>query len=355
MDNNKYFYKDKDLFGLDIGFSTVKLMQVKVDSKHRKLVGFGFNTFDSNAIKDGVVVECEPLAKSIYELITKNIVGEITTRRVAMSIPTSLTFTRTINLPVLEDDELEQAINLEAEQYIPMPLEDLYLDYSIINKSTESTEILAVAVSKKIADSYLDLANVLDLEPVIFDSSINAASRLFEQQESTKDIPAVLMDFGSVSADISIHDKTNIVSSTLPAGGDTFTNAIAKKLKVSDEEAHIIKTKYGLGKSKKQNLIISALQPELDKISKEVKRMIRYYEERSETKNKIGQIVSMGGGANMPGLSDYLTNLLRLPVRTYDPWQEINAGKLKAPLAGEKSLYVTAAGLSFINPKELFV
>lgn len=353
--SNKYFYKDKDIFGLDIGFKSVKAMQVKAEGKHRKLVGYGFNPFSNEVIKDSVIVDFETLAAAIKELFDKKIVGEITTRRVAMSIPTSSTYTRTFNLPALSDEEIEQAINLEAEQYIPLPRDDLYIDYDIISRTKENIEVSAVGVPKKVIDSYLELCYILDLEPVMFDSSINAASRLFEQQQATKDIPAVLMDFGSISADISIHDKTNVVSSTLPAGGDTFTEAIAGKLKVNHEEAHIIKTKYGLGKSKKQNQIIEALQPELDKIVREVKRMVRYYEDRSETKSKIGQVVSIGGGANMPGLSDYLTNMLRIPVRAYDPWQEIEADKRKAPSNNEKSLYVTAAGLAFINPKELFV
>lgn len=353
--SNKYFYKDKDLFGLDIGFKSVKAMQVRIEGRHRKLVGYGFNSFSDKVIKDSVIVDLETLAGAIFELFSRKVIGEITTRRVAISIPTSSTYTRTFNLPSLSDDEIEQAINLEAEQYIPLPRDDLYIDYDIISRTKDNIEVSAVGVPKKIIDSYLNLCNILDLEPIMFDSSINAGSRLFEQQQATKDIPAVLMDFGSVSADISIHDKTNVVSSTLPAGGDTFTEAIAAKLKVSHEEAHIIKTKYGLGKSKKQNQIIEALQPELDKIVREVKRMVRYYEDRSETKSKIGQVVSMGGGANMPGLSDYLTNMLRIPVRAYDPWQEIESGKHKSPSNNEKSLYVTAAGLAFINPKGLFV
>lgn len=353
--NNKYFYKDKDIFGLDIGFKSVKVMQIKFEGKHRKLVGYGFNPFSDKVIRDSVIVDFETLAKAIRELFSKKIVGEITTRRVAMSIPTSSTYTRTFNLPNLSDEEIEQAINLEAEQYIPLPRDDLYIDYDIISRSKENLEVSAVGVPKKVVDSYLDLCTILDLEPVMFDSSINAASRLFEQQQATKDIPAVLMDFGSFSADISIHDRTNVVSSTLPAGGATFTEAIVAKLKVNREEAHIIKTKYGLGKSKKQKQIIEALQPELDKIVREVKRMVRYYEDRSDTKSKIGQVVSIGGGANMPGLSDYLTNMLRIPVRAYDPWQEIKSDERKAPSNNEKSLYVTVAGLAFTDPEELFV
>src|SRR5690606_38536424 len=98
-------------------------------------------------------------------------------------------------------------------------------------------------------------------------------------------------------------------------GGDSFTQLIAKQLQASPAEAYIIKSKYGLGVSKKQKEITAALTPTLEELIKEIRRMIRYYEERSGTQKKIDQIVTMGGGANMPGLSDYMTSRLRLPVR----------------------------------------
>jgi Tfp pilus assembly PilM family ATPase len=84
--------------------------------------------------------------------------------------------------------------------------------------------------------------------------------------------------------------------------------------------------------------------------------MIRYYEERSgfSENRKIGQVITMGGGANMPGLSDHMTDILRLPVRMCDPWQRLDFSSLQPPNSTEKSMYVTVAGLSLLNPKEIF-
>lgn len=353
--NNKYFYKDKPIFGLDIGFSSVKVMQLEPTSKGTlKLVGYGIGSFDPGVIKDGIILDYDKLAGSIKELFERNIVGEITTKRVALSIPAILTYTHSINLPLVKDSELKEAVELESEQYIPQPLEELYLDYEVTAKTDKNTEILSVAVPKKIVDSYLALLDVLGLEAISFDTSISSSGRLFRTLELNSDIPSVLIDFGSISADITIFDKINIVSGTIPAGGDTFTNIIAQKLGVSREEAHIIKTKYGISKSKKQAELIEIVQPELDQLVREVKRMMRYYSGRTESKGKIGQVITMGGGANMPGLSDYLTNALRLPVRTYDPWQNFDLHKLQAPDQNEKSVYATVAGLCLINPAELF-
>lgn len=354
MTSTGFFYKDKPIFGLDIGFNSVKVMQLEEHAGQYSVIGYGIGGFKNEAIVDGVIIDYEHLAQAILNLFKNNIIGEITTRRVAVSIPATRTFPHTISMPLLSGKELDEAVMLESEQNIPLPITDLYIDYETIGKTQEAIEIQTVAVPRKIVDSYLNLMEIIGLEPVIFDSSIKAAGRLFSRQEENSDIPAVLIDFGSISADIAIQDKTSIVTGTIPAGSDIFTDLIAKGLKVNQEEALVIKTKYGIGKSKKQSEIIEILKPELDQIAREVRRVIRYYEERSTAGNKVGQIITMGGGANLPGLSGYLTEALRLPVRTSEPWQDFKLKKIKAPHQNEKTVFVTVCGLCMIKPEEVF-
>ncbi len=352
--NNTHFFKDKPLFGLDIGSSSIKVMQLQSHGKQQIVRGYGVTGFDPSDIKDGVISDFKSLAKSLQLMFKNNLVGEINTRRVAVALPASRTYTRTISLPLVRDQELMEAVRLEAEQYIPMPIEDLYLDHTIIEKTEKGIDLLAVAAPKKIVDSYAMLMRLIGLEAIAFDTTILAEGRFFQRQIDTNDIPTVLIDFGTASADITIHDKTVIVTGTLTGGGEAFTEAIAAKLGINKAEAHIVKSKYGITKSKKQTEINNALQPSLDTLVKEIRRMIRYHAERSGSKQQIQQVITMGGGANMPGLSDYLTSSLRMPVRTCNPWQHLHLGKLKPPSEIEKSMYVTAAGLALITPKEIF-
>lgn len=352
-DTATYFYHDKPIFGLDIGSGDLKVMQVDWSGHKPTVTGYGVAAFEATAFKDGVLADPEQLAQVTYDLFDKNLVGEITTRRVAVSIPASRTYNRTMALPPMATKDIAAAVQLEAEQYIPVPLDELYMDYDVISHTDKGIELLAVAVPKKIVDSYLSLTKLLGLEAVTMETSIAAAGRLFVQAEQS-DLPTVLIDLGSLSSDITIFDKTLIVTGTVPGGGDTFTEMIAKKLGVNHQEAHVIKTKYGLGFSKKQKEINEGLRPLLDQLSKEIRRMIRYYEERTTTEGKIRQVVTMGGGANMPGLSEYLTNVLRLPVRMCDPWQHMDFAGLQPPNSIEKSMYVTVAGLALINPKDMF-
>ena len=347
------FFKDKPIFGFDIGYSSLKVLQADTSGKKQIITGYGAAAFTAGSVVDGVIVNPEAIAKATHELFEKHLIGDITTKRAVMSIPAARCYTRNVHLPKLSAKELRDAITLEIEQYVPVASSELYVDYSPIRETEDEVELLVVAVPQKIVDSYLSLAKILDLEIVGIQTSIAAGGRLFLQAEST-DTPTVLIDFGSLSSDLTIYDKGLIVTSTVTGGGDSFTNVIASTLNVTDQEAHIIKTKYGLGVSKKQREITEGLTPTLQQMTKEIKRMIRYYEERTDTERKITQVVTMGGGANMPGLSEYMTNLLRIPVRMCDPWQNLVFDGLQPPNTVEKSMYITVAGLALTQPKELF-
>lgn len=351
--NSALLYKDKPLFGLDIGFSNLKVMQLAHHNKKQIVAGYGVTSFDPAAIKDGAIIDPEVIAKAAHELFEHNLIGDITTRRVAIAIPAVRTYNRTVQLPKLKQKELQEAVRAEAEQYIPLPIDQLHIDFEIITETEDGTEVLISAAPSKVVTSYMQLMDILGLEVVALETTIGAGSRLFVQAEAS-DVPTVLIDFGSISSDITIYDKSLIVTGTVPGGGDSFTKLIASTLAVSEHEAHVIKTKYGLGLSKKQKEITAGLSPILEQLLKEIRRMIRYYEERSYTERKISQVVTMGGGANMPGLSEYMTSHLRLPVRMCDPWQRLEFGDLQPPNSVEKSMYATVAGLALMEPEEIF-
>ncbi|HEX4774405.1 MAG TPA: type IV pilus assembly protein PilM [Candidatus Saccharimonadales bacterium] len=355
------FFHDKPLFGLDIGHGSLKVMQVEeqpigtAGKKHLpKVIGYGFAAFDGNALEDGVVIKHEVIAKAAHELFNKHLIGDITTRRVAIAIPAYRTFTRSLKLPKLKQDELAQAVQLEAEQYISAPLEELYLDYEIIRQDDDSTELFVVAVPQNIVDSYLELAEVFGLETVLIEPTLSSSGRLFSVDDQS-DLPTVMIDFGALSADISIFDQGHVlVTGTVQGGGENFTNSIMQKLDINQKEAGLVKTRYGLGASKRQSEIRQALEPTLQQIVKEIRRMIRYYEERYGSDRPIKQIVTCGGGANMPGLSEYFTEAVRLAVRHTDPWQYLNYKGFQPPANADKPMYTTVAGLSLARSKEVF-
>jgi len=361
------FFRHKPLFGFDIGKSSLKVTQIALSEetkqskksnkakelKDLKLIGYGATSFDGTAIEDGVIVQPELIAKAAQDLFKNQLVGDITTDRVAMAIPSYRTFTRSIQLPVLPARERAEAVRLEIEQYIPLPIEEMYLDYTIVSESDGTTEVLAVAVPKTIVDSYLELAAIMGLEAVLIESTMSAVGRMFSHDQQS-DVTSLIIDFGTVSSDISIYDGGILTTGTVEGGGQVFNNVIQKGLGVSASEAAIIKTKYGLSMSKRQKEIETALEPTLEKIVKEVKRLMRYHSEHYGNDRPIQQIITLGGGANMPGLSDYLTSELRLAARTCDPWRHIDLSGLQPPNLSDRSMYATAIGLSLAPPHGVF-
>jgi type IV pilus assembly protein PilM len=328
-------------------------MQLDASGKKPRVLGYGTADFDSSAIEDGIIVKPEVIAKATKKMFERGFHGELTTRRAAMALPSYRSFSRAMQLPKLSGDELRQAVELEIEQYIPVPLKDLYVDYATTSQTDETLELFAVAIPRTIADSYLALSETMGMEPILIETTMASAARLFAR-DSNSNFATVIIDFGSLTADIGIYNKTVLVTGTVPAGGLVFTRLIKDKLKVSEAEAGFIKTKYGLGLSKKQDEITEALMPTLQKIVTEIRRMTRYYEERYGSEHNISQVVILGGGANMPGLGDYLTSTLRMPVRAFNPWNALDYSGLEAPSGPDRLMYATVAGLSLLNPKEVF-
>lgn len=347
------FFEDKPLFGLDIGHNSARVMQVVKGRSQPRIVGYGVATFDPGAIEDGVITRPEVVAQAVQKLFKSGLVGDITTNRVALSVPVARAFTRSIDTPKLSEKELAEAVRTEVEQYIPAPLDSLYVDYSQVSESKNRISVFIVAMPRRIIDSYIIVTRLLGLETVLVQTSSGAGTNLFAR-DLQRDLATVLVDFGSDSADITIFDRNPIVSGTAACGGEQVTDLIGKALGVTEREATIIKSRYGLVVSKKQRQIEEALKPTLSLLTREIRRTVRYYEERSKSKRPISQIVIMGGGANMPGLADYLTDDLRLPVRSFDPTTYLDFGRLQPFNAGERMSYVTAAGLALYNPSEVF-
>lgn len=353
MNSSRIFYRDKPVFGFDVGHSSLKIMQIEPAVGHKKdsVVGYGAIEFDPSAIKNGVIVDPEEVARQAYKLITKGMVGTITTRRVAAALPVAFTYSRVVSLPPMDDKDLTEAVKLEAEQSIPVPIDQLYLDF---DKTTETKdgqrEILMVAAPKTIVDSYMQLFELLDLEISLLETTINAVARIVTHADRTG-VPTLIIDFGSISSDLAVYDETIRVTGTADWGGETLTREISSALKVNDRQAYTIKTRYGLNPGKKQTDIMKALEAVLERLMNEIRRMTRFYSERSTDKHQIEQIIILGGGANLPGMSTYLTDKLRVPTRLVNPWQNLSFGHLQPPHKLETTLYTTAAGLSLINKR----
>jgi type IV pilus assembly protein PilM len=348
------FYQDQPLFGLDIGYSSLKVMQLDAVGGKPKVLGYGFGKYPSSAISSGVITGYEVLAKALHELFEEHLQGSISTKRVACTVPTAHTFSRPMKLPPMNDKDISEAVRLEAEQYIPVPAGNLYIDFDIARRDDKGIELLMVATPKNIIDSHIKFLEGVGLEPVALEPTMNASSRFLSMAGPSNNQPSILIDFGSTAIDLAVLDKTMFVNSTVNGGNDSMNKSVSEKLGISLDEAYTLKNRYGIGVSNQQNEIKAALMPMLENLVREIRKIVRYYDERLDGgQHKITQIITLGGGATMPGLKEFLTSELKLPTHMLDPWSQIDFGELAVPDDSERPMYVTVAGEALLNPRSI--
>lgn len=347
-------YKDKPVFGFDIGRTSIKVMQIDRTGKNDRVIGYGTTTFDSSAIDHGVIVNHEIILKAAKQLIDVDVVGSINTKHVAVSLPNEHSFSRVITLPKLDGQEMRDAVEAEVSESIPLNSDDLYYDFDITRQLPDgSSEVQLIATRKAIVDSYIDFFAALGLEIALIESNITAMTRVVVHAEA-HDVTTLIVDIGSTACDMSIYDGKAIrATGTVDCSSERLTENIAEALGISVQQAHSIKTRYGLGVSKKQEVIVTAAERELKKLINEIRKVIRYFNDRDEGTNQIGQIIILGGGANLPGLATYITSKTRIATRLCAPWNNLVFGNLQPPHELETTLYTTAGGLGLVKHEEI--
>lgn len=346
------FYKDKPIIGLDISQTGIKVMAV--DPKKWLVLGYGSVDLDPAKVQKSLESNDTYLAENIAALLKDKVIGTLPSNHTAVGIPTTRTFSRTFTVPASAEKTLSDAIEIEVDQYIPIPMSSLYVDYEIIERTKEQLTVIMSAVPKTLVDSCLTAVKSAGLLPIMVEPGINAVARVIEMAEEGH-LPTLIVDIGPASTDIAVFDGGAIrVSGGVSVGGNTFTLEIAKKLDVPLENAHQLKVLNGLNAGPRQAKIVGALEPSLKRIANEVRKVIRYYNERLNEKYKLEQVLIVGGGSNVPGIGDYFTNELFMPARVASPWQKLDFGKLAQPNKQFRPRYIAVAGLASVNQREIW-
>jgi len=326
----------------------VKVVQLRSKGHKTEAVGFGNSYFPREAMAEGVVVKPEEMAKAVRPVLEKVNNGKISAKRVVTSIPASKVFTRTLQLPIMNDADLKQAINYEVEQYVPVPVAELYIDYDVVSRTNGEEghmDILMMAVPRTIVDSYIKMFEYLNLEIGAIESDMTAVTRALLHSGDAGD-STLIMNIGSLTSDLTIFDKFTPLTGTVPVGGEQFTNALVQKLGVKADEAKEIKIKFGIGPSGLQDKVFPALEADLQAAVKEAKRVIKYYESHDDKQQQhVESMAICGGTAQMPGIAEYFQKEVGLPLKVANPWKNLELKKSFSQ-PKEAPMYTTAIGLA---------
>lgn len=341
-------YKEKDVVGIDIGSTSIKAVQLKKTGKLVKLVGYGSTPTPKNTIADGVITDPKKIAESTSKLLKTPKMGRFTATRVASSLPETKIFTRIVKLPVMPKKETNEAVKWEIDQYIPTPENELYHDWKTLENADnkgKNQEVMIVAAPKKIVDSYLEVFKILNLELFSLEMSLGSVSRAMVSNKN-KDEIILIIDIGGDSTNIAIYDKSLRVTGSIPLGGNNFNKSLALITNTDEKKSKEMITKCDIKDKKNYQTIISAINKDLSSISDEVKKLIKYYTDLEDRKNKIEKALVSGGCASVAGLTETLGKKISLKTTIGNPWENISIYPLKPIPKKEASRYTNAVGLA---------
>jgi type IV pilus assembly protein PilM len=306
--------------GLDIGSHSIKLIELAREGDQVALAAAGSMPTPAKAITSTNQGDLELVAVAVKQLIKDT---GTKSRNVNIALPESKVFTRVIEVPQLSPRELTSAIKWEAEQYIPLPLDQVNVDFTVLRESAQTgnnkMEVLLVAAPKSLIDKYLTIMELAELTVVGAETEIIATSRAVGR--SIPNVKTVMVvSLGAQTSDIAIlRSGILMFTRSVSAGGEALTRAIAQNLDFNLTQAEEYKRAYGLQKDKLEGKITTAVRPIMDTITNEIKRALAFYEEKNKDEH-IETVMLSGGTSRLPGMVTYLAETLGVEVQLINPW-----------------------------------
>lgn len=349
--NKKIFSFSKDTFGLDLGDLSVKVAQLEKNGTELSVLGLGEAAIPPGSVSDGEIITKDNVVAAIKKALEKSSPKKIRTKKVICSLPESKGFLRIISLPFMDEEEVSEAIKWEIEANIPLPLNQVYYDWQIISqglkKEKNKIEILVVAISKKIADQFLEVLDAAGLEPAGLEiESIAQARSLISKMASSETV--LVVDIGDRRTSFSILiDSVPCFTSSMSISAQHLTDAISKTLNISFEEAEKMKIQYGIGSALKKDEIFRSVEAVLENLYLEIKKSIDFYLENLKYSSAVDRVILCGGGSNTKGLAEYISEKLGQKIEAGSPWVNFNLKKQPPAIKIEQAIrYSTAIGLA---------
>jgi len=319
----------KDAVGLDIGASSVKAVQLKRGRGGAELMRLGIVPLHPETIVDGVIMDSGTVISAIQQIFAEN---QIKTKDVVVAVSGHSVIVKKIKVARMTPRELEEAITFEAEQYVPYAIEDVNLDFQVLeggDQGTTEMEVLLVAVKKDIINDYLSIISTAGLSAVVVDVDAFALENAFEiAYDQDREQAVALVNLGAAVMNINIlYGGISEFTRDSALGGNRYTESIQKMLGLSYEQAETLK----LGGEVEGRKFTDA-QPAIDMVNAElageIRRSFDFFRSSSHN-DTIHRVILSGGCARLPGLVGYLSENLEVPFEIANPLRNIKADPKK--------------------------
>ncbi len=342
--------------GLDIGTSSVRAAEVSAKTEPPTLARFASVPLPRGAVVGGEIAEPDSVAVALKELVAK---GRFSVRQTAIGIANQKVVVRQIDMPAMEEEELKGALQFQAQEHIPIPIEDAILDYQVLDEfSAESGDrmfkILLVAAQRDMVNTFVSVAQQAGLDPAVVDLSpfadmraLTSSTPLLGARESE-----ALIDIGAGVTNIIVHEqgRPRFVR-ILPMGGDDISDALVSGLNVDWTEAESVKARVGVspeGGPLPTEGAAKVIEQRAAAFIDEVRGSIDYYLTQTGA-GRITTVIITGGASRLPGLYERLASGLHLPVEEGQPFTRVRIGKVSQTpdeLAQMSAVSAVAIGLA---------
>jgi len=315
------FNKKKDLVGIDIGSSSVKLVQLWPTKDGYQLLNAAVLPLPPEAIVDNSLMDTAAVVDTVKKLVAS--LG-IKTRDVACSISGNAVIIRKISLPSMTTEELEDQISWEAEQYIPFDINDVHIDFQILGADPldpSKIQVLLVASKKDIINDYVAVFNDAGLSLSVMDVDAFAVQNAFElNAEVTSDVRA-LVNVGAGVMNINVvKGETSLFTRDVQMGGNQYTEEIQKQLGVSANDAETMKM---LAVQQQSGPLAEVINRVNETLSQEIRRSVDFYNSTAPGEERIVRISMCGGCSKMSGLKEAVAAKLGVDVELLNPFERI--------------------------------
>jgi type IV pilus assembly protein PilM len=331
-----FFAKAKTIVGLDIGSSAVKAVELKPAGKGYKVTAFGAEPVPPDAIVDGAIIDAGSVADAIKRVFDGN--KAFKSKDVCASLSGNAVIVKKITLPVMTENELAESIYWEAEQYIPFDIQDVNLDYQILDPGTGpnsrgSMDVLLVAAKKEKIGDYTNVISQAGRTPVIVDVDAFALQNAFEVNYGLEaGRVVVLLNAGASAININIlQGDQSVFTRDISMGGNAYTEAVQKELDLPFDSAEQLKKGIPV-----DGATYEEAQPVLHAVTEnvllEIQKTFDFFK-ASASADHIDRIMLSGGASRVDGFHQMVQERFNAPVEDFDPFRTVTWDSKK--LGGE--------------------
>lgn len=311
-----------DFFGLDIGTTAIRLVQLQGSGPLKTLVKYAYTPVDAKLSLSDAKADQQRLAQDIKNLILE---ARIITRNVAVGIPANRVFSTVVDFERLSLDELSRAIHLQADSLIPTPLSESKLDWALLGDSPvdqAKVEVLISSVLNDFVETRLELLESIGLNVIAFEPDSMAVSRSMIASDSA--LPQMVIDMGNKSTDIVIvMNGAPRLTRSIPTGIEAIVRSAMQNLNIDDKQAEQFVFKFGLSKDKLEGQIYQAIVNTVDTITGEVEKSIKFFSTRYPS-TRLDRIIMSGGASALPEFPLYLANKTGVSVEIGNAWRNVS-------------------------------